>query len=62
MWFNKKSSNFLDTVGKLSRYLSKLISGNTDRGHRGNRGSSRLANMYYFGQFGAPQVHAEPRV
>ena len=28
MWFNQKSSYFLDTFGKQSRYLSKLISGN----------------------------------
>ena len=29
MWYNQKSSYFLDTFGKQSRYLSKLISGNT---------------------------------
>ena len=29
MWFNQKSSYFLDTFGKQSRYLSKLRSGNT---------------------------------
>ena len=28
MWFNQKSSYFLDTFGKQSRYFSKLISGN----------------------------------
>ena len=32
MWFNQKSSYFLDTFGKQSRYLSKLISGNNGRG------------------------------
>ena len=29
MWFNKKSSYFLDTFGKRSRYLNELRSGNT---------------------------------
>ena len=29
MWFNQKSSYFLDTFGNRSRYLSKLISGNS---------------------------------
>ena len=32
MWFNQKSSYFLDTFGKQSRYLSKLISGNNVHG------------------------------
>ena len=30
MWFNQKSSYFLDTFGNRSRYLSKLKSGNSE--------------------------------
>ena len=41
MWFNQKSSYFLDTFGKQCRYLNKLRSGNS-----GNQTLVRLFSYY----------------